>query len=182
MICVLYLILGIILLTDFIGIYDFNFRGVTIIYLDGQRDTGTPYCDQKLPDRESNGSNDSNETEFDSNGQSASLVNSSPTSTASSGSPSGLKKGKLGSVIRESLLFSFSKKRGMPASGKSQENLVPTTVSSHTRLPRPLSEDDLSKIKVEPINVIRIFAGLCFELILYRERGFKSYIQDCRGY
>jgi hypothetical protein len=135
---------------------------VTIIYLDGQRDTGTPYCDQKSPENASDGSNDgyspSGDVEFDNNGQQLPLPPSgSPSSTTSSGSPDSLKKGKLRSVIRESLLFSFSKKRGTPSMGRSQENIP---VAPHTRLPRPLSEDDLSKITVEPINVIRIFAGL----------------------
>jgi hypothetical protein len=159
-----------------------EFSGVTIIYLDGQRDEGTPYCDQSNEARESTGSNDgsvpSNESpmEFDSHGKHSPLnipQIDSPDSGTSTSSSTSFKKGKLRDVIKESRLFSFYKKGdkgGVSNAGKSQEIIVPAATSSVSTLPQALSDEDLSKITAKPLNVIRIFAGLNINLIQSRKR------------
>lgn len=129
--------------------------------MDGERDVGTVYCDQPpvagdetsaytLPDQLQNDG-----------------------SFAAKDSFSSSKGKKIGSAIRDTFRFSLSRKE---SSRKSLESLSAKS-STASLEPTPISEQDLSNI-AEPINVIRIFAGILLALHC-RKRRLEGNFQNC---
>lgn len=152
----------------------FNNRGVTIIYLNGERESGTPYCDQSAANF--NGYQDMPMDLYDPNSFSTMVGSASNIGSASNDNPYGgasnrdsagigvfLKKGRKVSSLRDSL-FSFGKKDATGSSSKasrrSNETMSSSTASlvgssdggdeentgGRPLLNRPLSEHDLNEI------------------------------------